>query len=390
MNIFEKNLRKISNFETTPSGWADTQIKSICLLGRGRVISQDEINQHPGQYPVYSSQTSDDGILGYLDTYDFDDEILTWTTDGANAGTVFYRKGKFNCTNVCGTIKSKESNKVDLKFLHYHLGRVSKSYVSYLGNPKLMNDVMANIAIPIPNIYKQRKIARILTTVDNLIERTEELIAKQESIKQGMMHDLFTRGVDENGQLRPTCEEAPNLYKSSELGMIPKTWKVEKLGDITDITKLAGFEFTNYFDYETGGEIVALRALNIKNERLDLTNIQTIPKSISEKLPRSRVYAEDVLITYIGAYIGDVLLINESDKFHLAPNVAKITTHRSTNPHYLELIMRTSQIKTQMFMLYCGNSNPQFNNDSDSKIINKYPKWPGRTNKNSADIGDDE
>jgi len=75
----------------------------------------------------------------------------------------------------------------------------------------------------------QRKIAKILTTVDNLIEKTEALIAKYQAVKQGLMNDLFTRGVDEHGRLRPTHEEAPELYKESELGWIPKKWEVDYL-----------------------------------------------------------------------------------------------------------------------------------------------------------------
>jgi type I restriction enzyme S subunit len=78
--------------------------------------------------------------------------------------------------------------------------------------------------IDLPPLPQQHKIARILTTVDNLIERTEALIAKYQAIKQGMMHDLFTRGVDEHGHLRSPYEEAPKLYKPSELGWIPKNW----------------------------------------------------------------------------------------------------------------------------------------------------------------------
>ena len=67
--------------------------------------------------------------------------------------------------------------------------------------------------------------------MDNLIEKTEALIAKYQAIKQGMMHDLFTRGVDEHGHLRPTHDEAPELYKQSELGWIPKEWEVSPLGE---------------------------------------------------------------------------------------------------------------------------------------------------------------
>jgi hypothetical protein len=64
-------------------------------LGRGLVISNIEIGENLGEYPVYSSQTSDNGVMGYIDTYDFEGDYVTWTTDGANAGRVFFRTGKF-------------------------------------------------------------------------------------------------------------------------------------------------------------------------------------------------------------------------------------------------------------------------------------------------------
>jgi type I restriction enzyme, S subunit len=99
----------------------------------------------------------------------------------------------------------------------------------------LSNSGIARTPLRFPPLPQQRKIARILTTVDNLIERTEALIAKYQAIKQGMMHDLFTRGVDEHGHLRPPYEEAPELYKPSELGWIPKEWevcRVDKVGSV--------------------------------------------------------------------------------------------------------------------------------------------------------------
>jgi type I restriction enzyme S subunit len=75
----------------------------------------------------------------------------------------------------------------------------------------------------------QNKIAKILTTLDNVIEKTEAAIAKYEAIKQGMMHDLFTRGIGKDGQLRPRYEDAPELYKKSDLGWIPKDWEVKAI-----------------------------------------------------------------------------------------------------------------------------------------------------------------
>ncbi|MDP3009155.1 MAG: restriction endonuclease subunit S [Methylococcales bacterium] len=86
-----------------------------------------------------------------------------------------------------------------------------------------------NLDIPVPPLPQQQKIARILSTVDAVIEKTEAAIAKYKAIKAGMMHDLFTRGIDENGQLRPSYQQAPHLYKPSKLGWIPKDWEINEL-----------------------------------------------------------------------------------------------------------------------------------------------------------------
>src|SRR6202011_3685441 len=100
-----------------PTHWEVRAIWTLFSLGRGRVISHEEISENHGRYPVYSSQTEADGVMGYLATYDFDGEYLTWTTDGAKAGTVFTRKGRFNCTNVCGTLKARRSDQISLHFI---------------------------------------------------------------------------------------------------------------------------------------------------------------------------------------------------------------------------------------------------------------------------------
>jgi restriction endonuclease S subunit len=90
-DIREKNLRQFSGFDVTPDGWTETTVGQICDLGRGRVISQEEINGNPGPFPVFSSQTRNNGEMGNLATFDMSGEYVTWTTDGENAGTVFFR-----------------------------------------------------------------------------------------------------------------------------------------------------------------------------------------------------------------------------------------------------------------------------------------------------------
>lgn len=299
--IFLKNLHDISRFGELPSNWQSTTIRQICELGRGRVISQEEINEHPGPYPVYSSQTSNNGEMGYLNSFDFEGEWITWTTDGANAGTVFYRSGRFNCTNVCGTLSAKNEGSTDLRFLHYHLGKIAKNYVSYLGNPKLMNDVVGSIALHLPPLPEQKKIARILTTVDNLIEKTKALIEKYKAIKQGMMHDLFTRGVDQNGKLRPPYEEAPHLYKESPLGWIPKEWDVDLIGNVVESAIDGPFgsnlKTAHYVD-EAGVRVIRLQ--NIDATRYDDTDKAFIPESHAQALSRHKVIGGDVIVAALG------------------------------------------------------------------------------------------
>lgn len=80
---------------------------------------------------------------------------------------------------------------------------------------------------------EQRTIAQILDTLDTAIRETEALIDKLKAVKQGLLHDLLTRGVDADGQLRPPQNEAPQLYKESPLGWIPMEWEVAQLGACT-------------------------------------------------------------------------------------------------------------------------------------------------------------
>lgn len=95
---------------------------------------------------------------------------------------------------------------------------------------------LSKLKIQIPKkIEVQQRIAKILSTCDKVIEQTEAAIDKYKAIKQGLLHDLFTRGLDAKGHLRPTFQNAPELYKESELGMIPKEWEVKRLEEIGGI-----------------------------------------------------------------------------------------------------------------------------------------------------------
>ena len=150
--------------------WEQCKVSELFRVTRGYVLAATQTEtaktaEKP--YPVYSSQTKDKGLMGYYKDYLYEDAI-TWTTDGANAGTVNYRAGKFYCTNVCGVLLSNEVKANQM--IAEALNNVAKGYVSYVGNPKLMNNVMADIVIQIPTQAEEREqLSSFFTNLDHLI-----------------------------------------------------------------------------------------------------------------------------------------------------------------------------------------------------------------------------
>ncbi|GAA7973939.1 restriction endonuclease subunit S [Helicobacter pylori] len=191
----KKALRiKMLNQILASNGVEFKKIGEICLIKRGRVIAK-KILQENGKYPVYSSQTLNNGILGFIDTYDFDGEFLTWTTDGAYAGSVFYRNGRFSITNVCGLLQVIQDNILH-KYLYYILQITAPLHVNPgMGNPKLMSAAIQQIEIPLPPLNEQSAIANILSALDNEIAGLKNKKRQFENIKKALNHDLMSAKI---------------------------------------------------------------------------------------------------------------------------------------------------------------------------------------------------
>ena len=193
--------------------WKEIKIGDIFKVTRGNVLSSALVSSEKSNgytYPVFSSQTKDDGLMGYYNEFLFEDAI-TWTTDGANAGTVHFRKGKFYCTNVCGVLLN--SYGYANRCIAEILGRVSKRYVSYVGNPKLMNNVMSEICIYIPSLAEQSHIDDFLLVLDKKIEKQRQLVDSLKKYKRGVFEAIFSR------KLRLVSKEEQ------------RDWKIFKLSD---------------------------------------------------------------------------------------------------------------------------------------------------------------
>ncbi|WLH78587.1 restriction endonuclease subunit S [Pseudomonas sp. FP2335] len=162
----------------------------------------------------------------------------------------------------------------------------------------VLRDIRA-IEIPVPSVQQQAAIAQILDTLDTAIRETESLIDKLKAIKQGLLHDLLTRGIDANGQLRPPQSEAPQLYKESKLGWIPRKWEVVPLGYCADI--VSGVTLGRILNSPVAIELPYLRVANVQDGYLALGEIKTVSILPSE-LNRFALKVGDVLMNEGGDF----------------------------------------------------------------------------------------
>lgn len=150
-------------------------------------------------------------------------------------------------------------------------------------------------------------------------------------------------------------------------------WEQRKLGDIADVTKLAGFEFTEHVVYSDEGNIIALRGLNIKNGQLILDDVKYIDGSNFSKLSRSKLFIDDIMFTYVGT-VGEVAIIKENDRFYLAPNVSRIRVKSDDSPKFISHYMRTDNFKNKViFPLIATSSQPALSMENIRKFTINIP-----------------
>lgn len=351
----------------TPEGWESCELGSLYLEKRKSKFKVSDATNYGG-IPFY---TSGDAVLEHNEIQTEGENIFLAT--GGIANVKFY-DGKVAYSTDTYVIVGKEN--ISTQFLYFkildQLYYINTNYFQGSGLKHLQKKDFRKHLFAMPKTKgEQQSIANIIAKTEQAIAHTEALIAKYTRIKTGLMQDLLTKGIDENGNIR---SEQTHEFKDSPLGRIPKEWECEPIGDCCYVTKLAGYEFTLHMKYREDGEIIALRALNIKNEDLVLDDVQRISQSVSDFLIRSKLFKGDILITYIGAYIGDVVQIKENDKYHLAPNIAKIVVGKKLTPDFLEMILRTQKVQNQFKSLTTTTANPSLTMGQIRKSYVLFPQ----------------
>lgn len=140
---------------------------------------------------------------------------------------------------------------------------------------------------------------KVIALLDTQIETTEALIAKQERVRAGLMQDLFTRGVDENGQLRPPREQAPHLYHQTELGWLPLGWKVKSFERLVDPNRPISYGILMPGQHVPDG-VPVIKVRDIRGGKIMQVGLLRTSKQIDAQYARSRLKENDLLMTIRG------------------------------------------------------------------------------------------
>ncbi len=311
----------------------------------------------PGQYPLVV--TGEDRKSH--NEFQFDEEaviipLVSGTGHGhASIKRIHYQKGKFALGSILCAVVPKNNMQLNAEFL-YHFLDLNKEYelvarMKGMANVTLPLKEIAQVEIPLPPLQEQLKFVERYKYLENhsnglSTELTHQLDLVKKLRQQLLQDAVQGKLVPQNPNDEPATEllkkikkekeqlikakkykkdkVIPEVIKQEEIPFaIPDNWVWCRLGELFWVTKLAGFEYTEHIKLKPSGDIPVVRAQNVKPNKLVEDNLLYIDKETSFLLDRCALVKKSLLITFIGAGIGEVAIFDKKERWHLAPNVAK-------------------------------------------------------------------
>jgi type I restriction enzyme S subunit len=220
-----------------------------------------------------------------------------------------------NVNQALAIIRLKEKEESTISFLKFYLSSfLIRNYIENIlvrsAQSNLTLKHIENFLIPLPPLPEQQKIAEILETIDSAIEKTDKIIEKYKRIKQGLMQDLLTKGIDENGNIR---DEKTHKFKDSPLGRIPEEWEVVRLGEISLLKGRIGWQGLTTQEYLEDGEYYLITGVNFENSKIEWESCFYVSEKRYNMDKNIQLKPEDVLVTKDGT-IGKVAYIDKLPK----------------------------------------------------------------------------
>ena len=346
------------------------KLQNDCLILRGGNIEEGKINTDADNVYVDKSLVSENQFIKKNDVIIVTSTGSTKVIGRAGISDYDYSGVAFGAFLTLARPNGKSDKLFVNQYFQSPLYRERiRQLASGVNINNIRTDYITESPFPLPPTLaeQQRIVNRIesmFTKLDEAKEKAQNVVESFETRKAAILHQAFTGNLTakwrkENGIKSSEIDVILNklflirekMIKNKEIqkpkikenfdtnfvrALFPE-WKVVKLGSIAFVTKLAGFEYTKYINLEETGDIPAIRAQNVRKGYLDESNLLYISKETSEFLQRSALTKKSVLVTFIGAGIGDVCVFDKETRYHLAPNVAKVEPFNSDKNEYIDV-----------------------------------------------------
>jgi len=229
--------------------------------------------------------------------------------------------------------------KKDSNIFYFYWFRKEKQRIENMGKGSTFKAItkndLFNLSIPLPPLPEQQKIAEILSTVDEAIEKVDDSIEKTKRLKKGLMCELLTKGIGHKE------------FKDTEIGRIPKEWELKNISDIAEVK--GGKRLPkghNLVDFRTPYPYI--RVVDFKNMGVDIGNVKYLLPETHKIIKRYTISSNDVYISIAGSVGLAGLIPNELDGANLTENAAKLCKLRRVFKDFLAYVLNSQFIKKQI------------------------------------------
>lgn len=346
-------------------------LKEMVVISYGKDY---KLNPSGGNIPIYGTG----GIMGFT-SKPLNKGAAVLTGRKGSINRPIYVEGNFWNVDTIFCIKSIDCS-TDLKWIYYNLLNTDLSKLNEAtGVPSVNSNALYRLQFKYFPLPQQQKITRILSSVDAVIEKTEAAIAKYKAIKTGMMHDLFTRGIADNGQLRPAYEDAPECYKQTGLGWIPKEWEINEL--ITVATENA-YSFTGgpfgsdlkSSDYTKSG----VRIIQLQNIGdgifLDTYKIYTSEEK-ANKLSSCNIFPNNIILAKMADPVARACIMPTIDSRYLmaSDGIRLEVDEKKFNVSFVKESINSPYFRSRAIALSTGTTRARIGLSALKAILIKHP-----------------
>ena len=331
-----------------PSGWTETTLGDVANWGSGGTPSRSEPGFYGGTIPWIKS-----GELNRSYVMTAEEHITEAALKGSSAklfpaGSVAIAMygatigktailGIDAATNQACAVGAPIEGLIGKELLYRLLQNEKNAFIEKGkggAQPNISQAVIKTHVIGLPPLAEQ---ARIVQKLDELLGQVDTLKARIDAIptllkrfRQSVLATAFS------GQLT-------DEWRTQQQSIQPE-WSTSHIGEISFVTKLAGFEYTKFVKYRLGGDLKVIKAENAGKQGFKYTDFSTIRSQEVASLTRSRLIGGELLMVFVGAGTGQVAVVPKGDNWFLGPNIAMIKPNNElVISKYMELYCRSPQ-----------------------------------------------